>query len=652
MNHFFNILRLTFVSAAIFCALQVNISIAAEVIKSFDAKVKIAKDGTLTVTETISVVAEGRKIRRGIYRDFPLLFEDAKGKEREVGFKLLSILRDGKTDSHRIERSRGKVRIYIGNKNVFLKKGEYTYTIQYETTRQIRYFDTHDELFWNVTGNFWDFPIQTSSAEFILPEGASVTDTIGFTGRFGSTEQAVNLSQGSSGRTVKAVTSRALKVREGLSVAIKMPKGSIAPPSSEELNKLWWEDNSAMIMGLIGLALVSLYYFFAWWRVGRDLPRGIIVPRWSVSEDMSPALVNYIDKKGLSGKGFDAISSGFLSLAVKGLVTLEKKTKNLYITATNKTLSNKLPIGEAALLAKVKASNNNVFAVSKSNGSKVKALQQSFSSAMEKEHRGKFYKHNFLWVGLGIFFSIITLIIVFTVGSISEEALAFVLIGGVFTVFISVFIFGFVKQMSSTRDMIGKIVNLVVIGFMTFSFISTGLGVAAGFVLNAAVDPWPIVTVVGVVVLNVLFFFLLGAPTQLGRAKMDEIEGLKTYLTLAEKDRMNMKDAPDFSTAHYEELLPYAVALGVEKPWSKSFETWLAAAVAAGAVAASYNPNWYSGRDFNSDDLSSSMDDFTSSMENGFSSAMPVPKSSSSGFSGGGGGFSGGGGGGGGGGGW
>ncbi|MEO1141302.1 MAG: DUF2207 domain-containing protein, partial [Pseudomonadota bacterium] len=155
--------------------------------------------------------------------------------------------------------------------------------------------------------------------------------------------------------------------------------------------------------------------------------------------------------------------------------------------------------------------------------------------------------------------------------------------------------------------------------------------------------------VVGIVVLNILFYFLLGAPTTLGRKRMDKIEGLRTYLSLAEKDRMNMAGAPDFSTQHYEDLLPYAVALGVEKPWSKAFETWLAAAVAAGAVAASYTPSWYRGSDFNSGRLSDTMDGFSSSMQSGFSSAMPAPKSSSSGFSGGG---SGGGGGGGGGGGW
>ncbi len=101
---------------------------------------------------------------------------------------------------------------------------------------------------------------------------------------------------------------------------------------------------------------------------------------------------------------------------------------------------------------------------------------------------------------------------------------------------------------------------------------------------------WPVFAVVGgVTLINAIFFFLMGAPTPLGAKLMDEVEGLRTYLTLAEQDRMNMADAPDMSPRHFETLLPYAVALGVEKPWSRTFEIWLATA-AAGAAAASYHP--------------------------------------------------------------
>ncbi|HKS95026.1 MAG TPA: DUF2207 domain-containing protein, partial [Terriglobia bacterium] len=71
---------------------------AAEVIHSFDSSVRVAKDGELTVTEAIRVQAEGREIRHGIYRDFPLTFKDADGKVREVDFKLLGVERDGRPE--------------------------------------------------------------------------------------------------------------------------------------------------------------------------------------------------------------------------------------------------------------------------------------------------------------------------------------------------------------------------------------------------------------------------------------------------------------------------------------------------------------------------------------------------------------------------
>lgn len=149
-----------------------------------------------------------------------------------------------------------------------------------------------------------------------------------------------------------------------------------------------------------------------------------------------------------------------------------------------------------------------------------------------------------------------------------------------------------------------------------------------------------------IVLTNAIFFFLMGAPTPLGRKLMDGIEGLRLYLTVAEKDRMNMAGAPQMSPKHFETLLPYAVALGVEKPWSRAFETWLAAATAGAAAA--YTAAWYHGDGFGT--FGDRIGGFSSGMASTIQSTLPAPtSSSSSGFSGG---SSGGGGGGGGGGGW
>lgn len=638
-------------ASALLVILMLSSAMAEEVIRSFDSLVQVQKDGSFIVSETIVVKAEGRKIKRGIYRDFPLNFEDADGNIRKAGFELISVTRDHKPDNSRVEKQGNGLRIYIGRKNHFLSPGVYTYIIKYKTTRQMRYFENHDEVYWNATGNFWDFPIQKVLAQIVLPEGGVATDWDVFTGRIGSTEKDATIGKIAGKRVIKYRTTRTLQAGEGMTVLAKMPKGVVNPPSDAQKRAWFWQDNLAIIIGTLVLIFISLYYFLMWWRIGRDIPQGVIVPRWKAPEGVSPALVNYIDQKGLSGKGFDAISSAILSLAVKGLVKVSKpQDGDVTIEVTGKSTDSQLPIGEASVLSALSNTSDNLLALNTIYGEKIKKLQSNFASAMEKEHRDKFYRHNYGWVVLGIILSVLGLIASLVSADLSEDAWGGLFAAGIFTVVFSSIVLGIGKKLLSAGNLFGKIFTLAIMGVMTFSFLSVGFQMLDS-IFDFIKGQQAIFTfVIGILVLNVVFFFLLGAPTSLGRKRMDEIEGLKTYLTLAEKDRMNMADVPDFSTEHYEELLPYAVALGVEKPWSNSFEIWLAAAVAAGAVAATYSPGWYGGRNFGSDSISDTMGDLSSSMQSDFSSSMPVPKSSSSGFSGGG--SSGGGGGGGGGGGW
>jgi hypothetical protein len=132
------------------------------------------------------------------------------------------------------------------------------------------------------------------------------------------------------------------------------------------------------------------------------------------------------------------------------------------------------------------------------------------------------------------------------------------------------------------------------------------------------------------------------------------LAGLKMYIELAEKDRIKALQSPEGAEKTgvkikgdsdkklirlYERTLPYAVLFGQEKEWNKQ--------LAIRYESAGQTPDWYVGQSaFNAAVFTSTMNDFSSSM-NSYSAST----SSSSGGSGGGG-SSGGGGGGGGGGGW
>ncbi|MDR6756187.1 putative membrane protein YgcG [Mycoplana sp. BE70] len=637
----------------LFALLTAGVGQAAEFISSFHADIDVAKDGELTVTETIKVNAEGNLIRRGIYRDFPLTFVDDQGRQRQVGFEILDVLRDGDTEPYHTEQESGAIRIYFGASDVLLDPGPHTYELTYRTDRQIRFFDAHDELFWNVTGTEWAFPIRQASATVTLPDDVEPQDLSVFTGAYGDTGK--NARADFNGSQAEFVTTRGLGAHEGLTIGVKLPAGSIDRPSAAQ-ERLWFlKDNAGALIGIGGLALVALYYLRAWTVAGRDPAGGVIVPQWHPPDGTSPALVNYIDNRGFGGEGWTALSAALLNLAVKGYVTLNDLKQSIVVTRTAKPVDGKLPTGEGVLLKSVNGEGDSL-TIDKANGTRVQTLGSRFRQSMEAEHRGKYYHANWGYIVGGVVLSALCLLALLVFGNLSEDGIALVVFPAAAAFFLSVFAVSFGKSLRGARSLGQRIMSVVIVAFFGFVFLSIFGAVLAGLVAsgvesgNLAI----LAAVGGIILLNLLFYFLMGAPTPIGRKMMDGIDGLRQYLTLAEKERMNLAGVPEMSPQHYETLLPYAVALGVEKPWSATFQRWLAAAAAGAAAAAAYHPNWYSGDGFGSGNFADRMGDFPGSMADTITSSLPPPpKSSSSGFSGSsGGGFSGGGGGGGGGGGW
>ena len=146
------------------CLLLAGLAQADERILSYHSDIQINADRSMIVTETIRVRAEGKKIRHGIYRDFPTRYSDRHGNDYHVGFRVLSVQRDGRPESYHQKDLANGVRTYLGKSNYSLPQGEYTYIISYRTTHQLGFFSDFDELYWNVTGNGWDFAIDNASA--------------------------------------------------------------------------------------------------------------------------------------------------------------------------------------------------------------------------------------------------------------------------------------------------------------------------------------------------------------------------------------------------------------------------------------------------------------------------------------------------------
>lgn len=526
---------------------------AQERILSYDSEVEVLADGTLEVTERITVRAEGRQIRRGIYRDFPTRYRDRYGNRFRVGFEVEGVERDGRPEEWFTERLSNGVRINTGGDALLPVPAEYTFTLRYRTTRQLGFFQEHDELYWNAIGTGWEFPIETGVVEVRLPEevppeGMGVE---GYTGRQEAQGTRYEARVAGPGVARFRLTD-GLGPREGLTIVVTFPKGIVEEPSRAQRAGWFLADNRGVFVALVGLIGLLWYCITRWQAVGRDPRPGVIIPRYRPPEEHGPAALRYLQRMGYDPRCF---SSDLLALAVAGRLGIGSRKRLLseewWLEGQGPSGNGSPPDhpGDASTLTRVMASQETLLRrllpsgtgrleLKSSNASTVSAAQSAHKKVLDRELHPAYFKRN----------------------------------------------------ADKTAAAGGIAAAAAILAFV----VSGGNGILAIIALTAVM----LVTVA-------IFGVLVRAPTPEGRDLLDEIEGLKLYLSVAERDELAQlpgPEAPDgrdgpsgppkLDAERYEALLPYAVALEVEDAWTRKFT---AAVGAAAAAEASRRMNWYSG---------------------------------------------------------
>jgi uncharacterized membrane protein YgcG len=306
-------------AVVILLALAAN-ALADERILDYHTDILIRADGFIEVTETIAVRAEGRQIRRGIYRDYPTRYRDGLGNDVEVIYEPRSVTRNGDPEAFSSDDYRNGIRTYFGQSDRLLDNGEHIYVYRYGAGRMLGYFEAYDELYWNVTGNGWAFPIDnaTASIRFAFDVDPDALSLNAWQGPFGRAEPASTSLD--SDRNPNFGATRPLRRQEGLTIAVGWPKGLVAEPT--QLQRFIWllSDNLNLLIALAGLAAIFSYYIPAWRGYGRDPEPGVIFPRYAPPEGFSPASLRYIGNMGYDN---ETMTAGIVSLAVKGYLRID-----------------------------------------------------------------------------------------------------------------------------------------------------------------------------------------------------------------------------------------------------------------------------------------------------------------------------------------
>ncbi len=478
-------------------------------IDRFDALIGVQRDASIQVTETITARFVGSW--NGIYRTIPVTYHTPQGFNWTLGLSLQSAT-DGEGRPLRVEASRE--RHYIKFKIWVPGAADATRTVvlRYRATNGLRFFEDHDELYWNVTGDEWDVGIGAAAARIELPSGAEGVRAIAFNGAYGSTAQEAKLE--TSGSTVTVAMPHALGFHEGLTAVVGWNKGLVVEPPATARAAAAVSSNWPLAIPI----LVFLLAFFIWSRRGRDPRRRPIAVQYEPPPGLSPAEAGTLIDNSADLRD---ITATLVDLAVRGYLQIEEYEEN------------------------------KLFGLLSGRGYALRRLEPPAGAPALAPHEQRMFEGLFRYHPGRVELS-----------DLKEEF--YTQLPGIKTgIFDRLLGRGFYHARPDsvrTRWMVAAVLcgGLIAVG---------GGALAAGFLMT----PVPFV-VAGVLVAGTLLWFSLIMParTDAGTRALEQVLGFEEFLRRVESE--NLKRIIIGHPELFDRFLPFAMAFGVERRWARAFE--------------------------------------------------------------------------------
>jgi uncharacterized membrane protein len=477
-------------------------------VKRFDATIVVNRDASVDVTE--SITAEFTGSWNGIYRMVPVEYRTPQGFNWTLRLHLLGV-----TDQNRVplevqsSRERHYVKYQIRVPGA--QNATRTVVIRYRASNGLRFLEDHDELYWNVTGDEWDVPIEAASARIELPEAATGIRAIAFNGVYGSTARDAAVE--TVGPTVHLTMPHRLDFHEGLTAVVGWNRGLIARPTETQQVLGFLASNWPLVIPVpVFLAMLGI-----WRRVGRDPKQLPIAVQYEPPDSLTPAEAGTLMDESADMRD---VTATVVDLAVRGYLKIEERD-------------------ESALLGLIKR-RDYVFHRLDPSGAGATSLQRHEQQVLD-----------------GIF-----------AGASSEVKLSdlenefYRYLPGIKDRVFERLVDRGLYRSRPDRVRSWWLAGTVVVGGLILS-----LSVPLSAKLQMSPVPFVIATLVsGLIVFG--FGRIMPARTTAGARTLERLLGFEEFLGRVEKDRLErVVKTPEM----FERYLPFAMAFGVERRWAKAF---------------------------------------------------------------------------------
>ena len=264
------------------------------------------------VREAVTFRFEGA--HRGVYRVIPVRYTRS-GLDYALRLEAIQALEDGRRPLRTEVTYPAR---YVRIKAWVPDAADTTRTIVfvYRVRRALFTVEDHQELYWNVTGDEWDVPIGAAVATVASPVALDGVRSIAYTGARG--HSGADYVEERRDRYLVFRATRPFRPREGLTVAVAWPAGSIARPATWRQAAWYLEDNWPLGLPLLTLVLGLV----AWRRYGRDPVVDLsIKPEYTPPPGLSPAEAGALVDERVEPR--DVVAT-LVDLAVRGYMRVEE----------------------------------------------------------------------------------------------------------------------------------------------------------------------------------------------------------------------------------------------------------------------------------------------------------------------------------------
>jgi hypothetical protein len=292
-------------------------------VTKFATTIHVEEDGSARVNEQITYTFTGQY--QGVYRDIPVDYPGPSGSNYTLFIKLDSITDDsGNKLKYEKKTSNGflHLKIYVPGAT----DATSTVNIEYSVANGTRFFEDHDEFYWNVTGNDSPVSIESTSATIFFPPNSSgQLRAQAYQGTFGSVTPAMAAVEGPS---ASFEATGLLTLRGGLTADVYIEKGVLRQPSAVTRFFRFVRSNPALTLPLWAFAVM----FPMWWLKGRDPDPGIsVAPMYEPPEKMGPAEAGTLIDGSVDPRD---ITSILVDMAVRGYVKIVETQHKGFLSST------------------------------------------------------------------------------------------------------------------------------------------------------------------------------------------------------------------------------------------------------------------------------------------------------------------------------